>query len=158
MARISKTNEHAPEKKPLAGGVALVAGGTRGIGRAIAQQLALLGASVSICGRDRAALEDSARGLAELGAPVHHQIADVTNPAEIADLVAKTEATLGPINMLVTNAGIGLFGPAHEKSEAEWDRVLDPNLKSVSSVSPPVAHSLFRLVRVASTNISSSPG
>src|SRR5213593_1836368 len=128
MARISKTNEHAPEKKPLAGGVALVTGGTRGIGRAIAQQLALLGASVSICGRDRAALEDSARGLAELGAPVHHQIADVTNPAEIA---GKTEATLGPITMLVNNAGIGLFGPAHEKSEAEWDRVLDTNLKSV---------------------------
>src|SRR5437899_2069573 len=158
MARISKTNEHALEKKPLADGVALVTGGSRGIGLAIAQQLAILGASISICGRDRTALEGSARALAKLGVPVHGQIADVTNPVEIADLVAKTEAALGPITTLVNNAGIGLFGPAHEKSEAEWDRVLDPNLKSVSSVSPPVAHSLFRLVRVASTNISSSPG
>ncbi len=78
MARISKTNEHALEKKPLADGVALVTGGNRGIGLAIAQQLAILGASISICGRDRTALEDSARALAKLGVPVHSQIADVT--------------------------------------------------------------------------------
>src|SRR5260370_10779363 len=119
MARISKTNERALEKKPLAGGVAPVTGGSRGSGWAIAHQLALLGAFVSICGRDRAALEDSARGLAKLGAPVHSQIADVTNPAEIADLVAKTEAALGPITVLVNNAAIGLFGPAPEKSTAD---------------------------------------
>ncbi len=125
MARISKTNEHALEKKPLADGVALVTGGSRGIGLAIAQQLAILGASISICGRDRTALEGSARALAKLGVPVHGQIADVTNPVEIADLVAKTEAALGPITILVNNAGIGLFGPAHEKSEADWDRVLN---------------------------------
>src|SRR5260370_1956673 len=108
MARISKTNERALEKKALVGGVALVTGGSRGIGRAIAQQLAILGASISICGRDRTALEDSARALAKLGVPVHSQIADVTNSVEIADLVAKTEAALGPITILVNNAGIGL--------------------------------------------------
>src|SRR3979490_609499 len=99
MARISKTNAPAREAKTLAGGVALVTGGSRGLGRAIAHQLALLGASVSICGRDRAALEDSARGLAMLGVPVHNQIADVTNPAAVSDLVAQTEAALGPITI-----------------------------------------------------------
>src|SRR5258708_33963252 len=129
MARMSKTNEGALEKKTLAGGVALITGGSRGIGRAIAHQLALLGASVSICGRDRAALEESARGLAKIGVPVHSQMADVTKPADVADLVAKTETALGPITILVNNAGIGLFGPAHEKTEADWDRVLDTNLK-----------------------------
>jgi len=97
-------------KKPLAGGVALVTGASRGIGRAIANQLALLGASVSICGRDRAALEDAAQEVAKTGVGVHFQIADVTKPPDIADLVAKTEAKLGPITILVNNAGIGLFG------------------------------------------------
>ena len=119
MAQISKTNEGAREAKPPAGGVALVTGGSRGIGRAIAHQLALLGVSVSICGRDRVALEDSARGLTKLGVPVHAQIADVTKSADVSDFVAKTEATLGPITILVNNAGIGFFGPAHEKTESD---------------------------------------
>src|SRR6266481_9310399 len=130
MARISRTNADPRKKKRLTGGVALVTGGSRGIGRAIAHRLALLGASVSICGRDRTALEESAREMAKIGVPVHSQVADVTKPADVSDLVAKTETTLGPITILVNNAGIGLFGPAHEKTEADWDRVLDTNLKS----------------------------
>jgi 3-oxoacyl-[acyl-carrier protein] reductase len=158
MARISKSNSDPLEDKPLAGGVALVTGGSRGIGRAIAQQLALLGVSVSICGRDRTALEDSARALAEFGVPVHRQITDVTNSAAIADLVAKTEAALGPISILVNNAGIGLFGPAHEKTEADWDRVLDSNLKSVFLVSRAVVPSMIRRRSGDIINISSLAG
>jgi 3-oxoacyl-[acyl-carrier protein] reductase len=158
MARISKSNSDPLEDKPLAGGVALVTGGSRGIGRAIAQQLALLGVSVSICGRDRTALEDSARALAEFGVPVHQQITDVTNSAAIADLVAKTEAALGPISILVNNAGIGLFGPAHEKTEADWDRVLDSNLKSVFLVSRAVVPSMIRRRSGDIINISSLAG
>ncbi len=158
MARISKANGDPREKKPLAGGVALVTGGSRGIGRAIAHRLALLGASVSICGRDRAALEESARGLAKTGVPVHYQMADVTRPADVADLVGKTETALGPITILVNNAGIGLFGPAHEKTEADWDRVLDTNLKSVFLVSRAVAPSMIRRGSGDIINISSLAG
>jgi NAD(P)-dependent dehydrogenase (short-subunit alcohol dehydrogenase family) len=158
MPRISKSNESARDAKPLAGGVALVTGASRGIGRAIARQLALLGASVSICGRDRDALEDSARGLVALGVPVHSQIADVTNSTAVSDLVAQTEATLGPITILVNNAGIGLFGPAHEKTEADWDRVLDTNLKSVFLVSRAVAPSMIRRGSGDIINISSMAG
>ena len=158
MARISKTNEGARAAKPLSGGVALVTGGSRGIGRAIAHQLALLGASVSICGRDRAALEESARGLAKTGVPVHFQVADVTKPTDIAALVAQTEAALGPLAILVNNAGIGLFGPAHDKTEADWDRVLDTNLKSVFLVSRAVAPSMIRRGLGDIINISSLAG
>jgi 3-oxoacyl-[acyl-carrier protein] reductase len=158
MAQINRTNEAPREKKPLAGGVALVTGGSRGIGRATAQRLALLGASVSICGRDRAALEESARGLAKIGASVHTQIADVTKPADVTDLVAGTETALGSITILVNNAGIGLFGPAHEKTEAEWDRVLDTNLKSVFLVSRAVATSMIRRGSGDIINISSLAG
>ncbi len=158
MAPISNPNGDSVTKKPLAGGVALVTGASRGIGRAIANRLALLGASVSICGRDRTALDASAQEVAKTGVPVHFQIADVTKPPDIADLVAKTEAKLGPITILVNNAGIGLFGPAHEKTEDDWDRVLDTNLKSVFLVSRAVAPSMIRRGSGDIINISSLAG
>jgi NAD(P)-dependent dehydrogenase (short-subunit alcohol dehydrogenase family) len=158
MARINGTNEDPREKQRLTGGVALVTGGSRGIGRAIAHRLASLGASVSICGRDRPALEESARQLAKIGVPVHTQIADVTKPADVTDLLAGTESTLGPITILVNNAGIGLFGPTHEKTEADWDRVLDTNLKGVFLVSRAVAPSMIRRGSGDIINISSLAG
>src|SRR6202171_5912355 len=158
MARTNGTNEDPREKKTLTGGVALVTGGSRGIGRAIAHRLALLGASVSICGRDHAALEESAREMAKIGVSVHSQIADVTKPANVSDLVAGTESTLGPITILVNNAGIGLFGPAQEKTEANWDGVLDTNLKSVFLVSRAVAPSMIRRGSGDIINISSLAG
>ncbi len=105
MPRISKTNGEPLVKQPLTGAVALVTGGSRGIGRAIARQLAVLGAAVSICGRDRSALKESVRELAKIRGAVHSQIADVTKLADVTDLVSQTEATLGLITILVNNAG-----------------------------------------------------
>ncbi len=158
MASISTTNGREKKNAPLSGAVALVTGGSRGIGRAIAQRLAFLGASVAICGRDRAALEDSAKELAKTGARVYAQLADVTRSTNVADLVAKTEAALGPVTILVNNAGIGLFGPAHERTEADWDRVLDTNLKSVFLLSCTVVPSMIRRSSGDIINISSLAG
>jgi len=87
--------------------------------------------------RDRAALEDAAQEVAKNRVGVHFQIADVTKPPDIADLVAKTEAKLGPITILVNNAGIGLFGPAHEKTEADWIACSAPISKVSSSFPAP---------------------
>ena len=158
MVRTSIPNQDPGEKKPLSGAVALITGGSRGIGRAIARQLATLGASVAICGRDIAALEEAALDVAKLGVPVHSQVADITKSGDIADFVAKTETELGPITILVNNAGIGLFGPAHEKTEADWDRVLNTNLKSVFLVSRAVAPSMIRRGSGDIINISSLAG
>jgi len=143
---------------PLAKAVALVTGGSRGIGRAIADRLAALGASVAMCGRDRTALEDSAAALAKSGARIFAQVADVTKPEEVSALVGNTESALGSISILVNNAGIGLFGPAHEKSEADWDRVLGTNLKSVFLVSRAVVPSMIRRGSGDIINISSLAG
>jgi len=144
MARTKSTNSEPAEKLPLSGIVALVTGGSRGIGRAIAIRLATLGASVAICGRDRAALENSAAELEKLGSRWLPEVIDVTKADQIARLVSKTESELGPISILINNAGIGVFGPAHEKNEADWDRVLDTNLKGVFLMSRAVAPSMIR--------------
>ncbi|HKW63289.1 MAG TPA: SDR family NAD(P)-dependent oxidoreductase [Candidatus Acidoferrum sp.] len=158
MAGISKANGSSTENTQLAGSVALVTGASRGIGRAIAHRLASLGASVAICGRDRAALEDSSRSLQKLGTRCFSHAADVTRTEQVSELVAKTESALGPIQILVNNAGIGLFGPAHEKSEAEWDRVLDSNLKSVFLVSRAVIPAMIHHGSGDIINISSLAG
>lgn len=158
MAQNTTPNPASGELRPLAGAVALVTGGSRGIGRSIALRLARLGAGVAICGRDSAALSATESELKRAGSPVYSQIADVSRSVDVTALVGKTEAALGPISILVNNAGIGLFGPAHEKTEADWDRVLDTNLKSVFLVSRAVAPSMISRGAGDIINISSLAG
>jgi 3-oxoacyl-[acyl-carrier protein] reductase len=158
MTPISKVDFGQLEKPALAGQVALVTGGSRGIGRAIAQRLASMGCAVAICGREQMALAGVEEELRALVTGVFAQVADVTSAADVAKLVQCAEATLGPISILVNNAGIGGFGPAHEKSEADWDRVLNTNLKSVFLVSKEVVPSMIRHSRGDIINISSLAG
>lgn len=157
MAGINNTNS-GPKEKRLAGSVALVTGGSRGIGRAIAQRLATLGASVAICGREGTALQSAAADLEKLGARAFFRLTDVSKASQVSELVAETEAALGSISILVNNAGIGLFGPAHEKTEADWDRVVNTNLKSVFLVSSAVVPSMIRRGSGDIINISSLAG
>jgi 3-oxoacyl-[acyl-carrier protein] reductase len=158
MAQIGETNRAQAGEPPLSSAVALVTGGSRGIGRAIALRLAALGSSVAVCGRDTKALADTSAQLQNRTGRVFSQIADVTSSADVTSLIANTESALGPISILVNNAGMGLFGPAHEKSEADWDRVLNTNLKSVFLVSRAVAPSMIRRGSGDIINISSLAG
>jgi 3-oxoacyl-[acyl-carrier protein] reductase len=103
-------------------------------------------------------LESAAAELRTVAKSGFSQVADVTRAAEVATLVEKTEAALGPISILVNNAGMGLFGPAHEKTEEDWDRVLNTNLKSVFLVSRAVVPSMIRQGRGDIINISSLAG
>jgi NAD(P)-dependent dehydrogenase (short-subunit alcohol dehydrogenase family) len=157
MARISKSDGESG-KAVLREAVALVTGGSKGIGRAIAERLAELGAAVAICGRDAQKLRGTEQGLRARTDRLLAKAADVTQATEVEELVRDVEAKLGPISILVNNAGIGLFGPAHEKSEEDWDRVLDTNLKSVFVVSRAVAPSMIRQGRGDIINISSLAG
>lgn len=155
--KITMTPSSGPTAR-LAGTVALVTGASRGIGRAIALRLAKLGASVAICGRDAGALAGAEEELKKFGSPVYSKIADVSRSSDVEALVNNTAAALGPISILVNNAGIGLFGPAHEKTESDWDRVLNTNLKSVFLVSKAVAPSMIRRESGDIINISSLAG
>jgi 3-oxoacyl-[acyl-carrier protein] reductase len=142
----------------LAGRVALVTGGSRGIGRAIALRLAGLSVSVAICGRDKKALESTAAQAKKLPGRVSSQVADITRAADIQSLVSKAESELGPISILVNNAGIGVFGPVQERTEADWDQVLGTNLKAVFLVSRAVIPSMIRQGFGDIVNISSLAG
>ena len=153
----SKKGPSLPSK-PMEHSVALVTGASRGIGRAIALKFAALGARVAICGRDQAAFSCVKAELEKFDAPSFSQLADVTNAHDVAALIVNTERTLGPISVLVNNAGIGLFGPTHEKTEADWDRVLNTNLKSVFLVSRAVAPSMISHGAGDIINISSLAG
>jgi len=133
---MSETNaREISNNTPLAGKVALVTGGTRGIGRAIAIKLASIGSAVAICGRDEAKLAVTEREILALGVRTIALRADVTQQNDVTKLVEKVESTLGPISILVNNAGMGSFGPVHEKTEAEWDELMNTNVKSVFLVS-----------------------
>jgi len=159
MASIRETNEAQQSiNTRLSRRVALVTGGSRGIGRAIALKLATLGANVAICGRDAAKLaETEAELLAKKVRPVS-VTADITKTSDVGMLVERVEKTLGPVNLLVNNAGMGLFGPVHEKTEEEWDRLMNTNLKSVFLVSRAVIPGMIRRGGGDIVNISSLAG
>lgn len=153
-------SKNSTDDSPLRGHVALITGGSRGIGKAIATKLAQLGASVGLCGREPESLHTTAAELRKLPANVFAQPADVTKAADIDSLVRATESNLGPITVLVNNAGVGNpgFGPVQDKSEQDWDRVLDTNLKGAFLVSRAVALGMIQRRCGDIINISSLAG
>jgi 3-oxoacyl-[acyl-carrier protein] reductase len=142
----------------LAGQVALVTGSSRGIGLAVSRLLGEMGAKVSICARDRSALEQSASKLRGSGIEVLATQADVTHEDQVCYLVRRTQQTLGPIDVLVNNAGIGIFGSFLDQSQADWDAVLNTNLKSVFLMSRATAPEMIRRQTGHIINISSLAG
>ncbi len=145
--------------KPLDGKVALITGASRGIGFAIARSLAAMGVKIGLCAP--ATQKNSRPSRAEFerhGSSVLAVPADLTRASDIAPLVQKTEQALGPIDILVNNAGIGYFAPVQEASEANWDAVLDTNLKAVFLLSKAVAPGMIRRPSGHIINIASLAG
>ena len=107
----------------LEGQVALVTGAGRGFGRAIAERLAAEGAAVALLARSLAQLDEVAQAIRDRGGHAIGVRCDVTDPASVEGAVRKTEELLGPIDLLVNNAGVpGPFGPIWQVSPEEWWR------------------------------------
>lgn len=142
----------------LAGQRALVTGAARGIGRAVALRLAAAGADVCV-GDLRA--EDAERVAAEIRALGRQAIAvggDVSTDAGRRALVAAAERDLGPVDVLVNNAGIMQVVDPFELTEADWDRMLDVNAKAVFFLSQLVLPGMRERRRGAVVNLASVAG
>jgi NAD(P)-dependent dehydrogenase (short-subunit alcohol dehydrogenase family) len=144
-------------EKPLSGKVALITGANRGIGLAIARRLATLGASLSLSARDGNRLDAVAREL-QSSTKVLAIRADLTSSQEITSLVPRTEDALGPIEILINNAGVGSFSPVQDASESDWDTMLDTNLKAVFLLTKAVAPYMIRRGSGHIVNIASLAG
>ncbi len=114
----------------LTGRVAWVTGSSRGIGAAIAHALAEEGAAVAVHGRDEAAVEEVARGVAARGVPTVAVLGDLTSPDDVARMVGEIEAALGPVDTLVANAGGSTVrpGPLENMTVDQWRAAIDGNL------------------------------
>jgi len=114
-------------KIDLSGRTALVTGSTRGIGRAIAETLALSGARVAIVGRDRSRAAEVASRLA--GGTAQGFACDVADVASVAKLIEEVEKAFGGIDILVNNAGLTRDNLLMRMKDDEWDAVIDANLR-----------------------------
>jgi 3-hydroxybutyrate dehydrogenase len=116
----------------LKGKTALVTGSTSGIGLGYARALAAQGANVTINGfGDAAAIEKERAGIeTDFGVRALYSAADMTKPAEIADMVHKAEQTFGSLDVLINNAGIQHVAPIEEFPIEKWDQIIAINLSS----------------------------
>jgi 3-oxoacyl-[acyl-carrier protein] reductase len=119
-------------KAPLGGQVAVVTGAGRGIGAAIARQLAALGATTVLCGRTQSTLDETARTILELGGKTEVIPCDVTVLHQLEYAATRVESTFGRVDILVNNAGVGGFSELlHALPPEEWERILNINLRGV---------------------------
>jgi gluconate 5-dehydrogenase len=140
----------------LTGQIALVTGGSRGLGLQIAEALGEAGAKVMLTSRRAADLEEAAADLAAKGIDARWVAGDASDPEEVQRIVAETVQRLGPIDILVNNAGATWGAPAEDYPLEAWDKVMNLNVRSVFLFSQVVGKACMiprrkgRIVNVAS--------
>ena len=139
----------------LTGRIALITGSSKGIGLAIAEALASAGATIVLNARDAGRLDAARSTLAAAGVTVHAVPFDVTDPDAVSAGVSQVERDIGPIAILVNNAGIQHRTPLHEFPLEAWRRIVSTNLDSVFFVGQAVAKSMIARGRGKIINICS---
>src|SRR5580692_7705337 len=127
--------------------VALVTGASSGIGLHLAEILALAGAKVALAARRTDRLEQACAAIRERGGVCLSVALDVTSGDSIAAALDTVETGLGPLSVLVNNAGVVVSKPFFEHTEEDWDHVVDTNLKGAWLMARDFAHRLVELKR-----------
>ncbi len=130
--------------KRLEGKVAIVTGGSRGMGRAIAAALAREGAAVVVCSRNLEANREAAEQIKSEGGSAHPFQVDVTDPDSVLALVKSVVGKFGRVDILVNNAGVTADNLLLRLKEADWDRVIDTNLKGTFNCIKAVARTMIK--------------
>jgi 2-deoxy-D-gluconate 3-dehydrogenase len=140
----------------LDGSVAVVTGGGRGIGRGIAERLAGAGADLVIAGRNAEALDAAQHAIERLGRRCVAVPADVRDAQAGRRIVDRAVSSFGRLDILINNAGINHRTAALDVTEAEWDEVLDTNLKAVFFCAQAAARVMLPAGRGAIVNLAST--
>ncbi|HZI51931.1 MAG TPA: SDR family oxidoreductase [Terriglobia bacterium] len=139
----------------IEGKVAVVTGAGRGIGRAIALDLARQGATVALVARNASQLEEAAQAAGGAARPMP---TDVRKRDDVQRLFDEVAATLGPVDILVNAAGVGVFGRVVEFSDEDYDAILDTNLRSIFMTCRSVLPSMIARGKGDIVNIASIAG
>ena len=142
----------------LSGRVALVTGGSIGLGRQVAQAFAEMGASLILCARKRERCEQAVAELQQLGIRALAYGCDVTNPEQVDAVVQAGVAEFGHIHILVNNAGVSWGVPFEEMRLADWHKVLETNLTGTFLFSQAVGKVMIAQNRGKIINMASVAG
>jgi len=146
------------EKFRLDGRVAIVTGGARGLGKAMAIALAQAGASIVIADRNIEEAQKTANDLQKEGSETMAIQIDVTQPEQVEQMVHAIVEKFHTIDVLLNNAGIPLNGNAEDTEFADWQRIMDVNLNAVFLVSKAVGRIMIQQKKGSIINISSMSG
>jgi len=142
----------------IKGKKALVTGGSRGLGKAIALALATEGVDVAITGRNKNKLEETVNEIKKLGVKAAYSVFNVANKGEVKTEIQALIDSFGSFDILINNAGIAAFGSFLEMNENEWEEIVKTNLFGPYYVSKAVLPSMVDLGSGDIINVSSTAG
>jgi NAD(P)-dependent dehydrogenase (short-subunit alcohol dehydrogenase family) len=142
----------------VTGRVAIVTGGAAGLGLQMAEALAEMGANVVLCARKKDRCEQAAKELAKLGVKTLALECDVRNPASIREVVDRSAAEFGQIDILINNAGVSWGAPVEDMPLEAWNKVIETNLTGTFLFSQAAGKIMLRQRRGKIINVASVAG
>lgn len=151
-------SRHIRDLFDLTGKTAIITGGSRGIGKEMAEGLAEAGANLVLCARREEWLTETVQEFREKGFHVHGKVADVAKADDVQAVVDETVKHFGKIDVLINNAGISWGAMPEEMPLAQWQKVLDVNLTGCFLMAQAVGREMLKERRGSIINIASIAG